>query len=98
MAGKSVRWLRSIPSTKPDIRRSRLPIQKKNHSIRATFHTAWALCVISLPRSNLVAFGAKLTLSRIYEYILIDVHLGPDGRSWLKERPRSRLALRAIVR
>jgi len=37
-----VRWLRSIPSTKPDIRRSRLPIQKKNHSIRATFHTAWA--------------------------------------------------------
>src|ERR1700738_560395 len=42
MAGKSVRWLRSIPSTKPDIRRSRLPIQKKNHSIRATFHTAWA--------------------------------------------------------
>jgi hypothetical protein len=43
MAGKSVRWLRSIPSTKPDIRRSRLPIQKKNHSIRATFHTAWAM-------------------------------------------------------
>src|SRR4029077_1063376 len=42
MAGKSVRWLRSIPPTKPDIRRSRPPIQKKNHSIRATFHTAWA--------------------------------------------------------
>jgi hypothetical protein len=42
MAGKSVLWLRSIPSTKADIRRSRLPIQKKNHSIRATFHTAWA--------------------------------------------------------
>jgi hypothetical protein len=38
-----VLWLRSIPSTKPDIRRSRPPIQKKNHSIRATFHTAWAL-------------------------------------------------------
>src|SRR6476661_7989814 len=32
-----------MPSTKPDIRRSRSPIQKKNHSIRATFHTAWAL-------------------------------------------------------
>jgi hypothetical protein len=43
MAGKSVLWLRSIPSTKADIRRSRLPIQKKNHSIRATFHTAWAI-------------------------------------------------------
>ena len=26
MAGKSVLWLRSIPSTKPDIRRSRPPI------------------------------------------------------------------------
>jgi hypothetical protein len=37
-----VLWLRSIPSTKPDIGRSRPPIQKKNHSIRATFHTAWA--------------------------------------------------------
>src|SRR5206468_12329500 len=34
-------WLRSIPSTKPDIRRSRSPIHKKNHSISATFHTAW---------------------------------------------------------
>src|SRR6476469_10071592 len=43
MAGKSVLWLRSIPSTKPDIRRSRPPIQKKNHSIRATFHTAWVI-------------------------------------------------------
>src|SRR4029077_16076075 len=43
MAGKNVLLLRSIPSTKPDIRRSRPPIQKKNHSIRATFHTAWAL-------------------------------------------------------
>jgi hypothetical protein len=29
MAGKNVLWLRSIPSTKPDIRRSRPPIQKK---------------------------------------------------------------------
>src|SRR5271169_1121249 len=43
MAGKNVLWLRSIPSTKPDIRRSRPPIQKKNHSIHATFHTAWAM-------------------------------------------------------
>jgi putative acetyltransferase len=43
MAGKNVLWPRSIPSTKADIRRSRLPIQKKNHSIRATFHTAWAI-------------------------------------------------------
>ena len=32
-----------VNRTKPDIRRSRLPIQKKNHSIRATFHTAWAM-------------------------------------------------------
>jgi hypothetical protein len=31
MAGKNVLWFRSIPSTKADIRRSRLPIQKKNH-------------------------------------------------------------------
>jgi hypothetical protein len=29
MAGKNVLWPRSIPSTKADIRRSRLPIQKK---------------------------------------------------------------------
>ena len=29
---------------------------------------------------SLAAFGAKLTLSRIYEYILIEVHLGPDGQ------------------
>ena len=40
---ESVLWFRSIPSTKPDIRRSRPPIKKKNDSIRATFHTAWAL-------------------------------------------------------
>ena len=40
--GRNVLWLRSIPSTKPDIRRSRPPIHKENHSIRATFHTAWA--------------------------------------------------------
>src|ERR1700688_4052000 len=39
MAGKNVPWLRSIPSTKPDIRRSRPSIQKKNHSIRATFRS-----------------------------------------------------------
>src|SRR5580692_6180741 len=43
MGGKNVLWLRSIPSTKPDIRRSQPPIQKKNHSSRATFHTGWAL-------------------------------------------------------
>ena len=35
-------FLRSIPSTKPDIRRSQLPDSKKNHSSRATFTTAWA--------------------------------------------------------
>jgi hypothetical protein len=29
MTGKGVLWLRSTPSTKPDIRRSRLPIQKR---------------------------------------------------------------------
>jgi len=29
VAGKNVLWLRSIPSTKPDIRRSRPPIQKR---------------------------------------------------------------------
>ena len=31
-------------------------------------------------RSLAAFFGAKLTLSRIYEYILIEVHLGPDGQ------------------
>ena len=31
--GKSVLWLRSIPSTKPDIRRSRPPIYDRNSDI-----------------------------------------------------------------
>ena len=40
-AGNKLLWLRSIPSTKPDIQRSRSPIHAQNHSIGWTFHTAW---------------------------------------------------------
>ena len=41
-ADQQLLWLRSIPSTKPDIQRSRSPIHSQNHSIGWTFHTAWA--------------------------------------------------------
>ena len=59
-------WLRSIPSTKPDMHRLRLPIHLPNHSIGATFHTASAhrdepnlLCRINFT----AAFGVRQTRS-----------------------------------
>ena len=39
--------------------------------------------VISLPRSNSVAFGAKLTLSRIYEYTSLVKAESHAPRFWL---------------
>jgi hypothetical protein len=32
-------------------------------------------------------FRSETDIEPIYQYILIDVHLGADARSWLKERP-----------
>jgi hypothetical protein len=74
MAGKSVLWLRSIPSTKPDIRRSRPPIQKKNHNIPATFHTAWALRYKSLPTRNYRSFDERFCQALLEGESAVDAH------------------------
>src|SRR6478736_2208521 len=71
MAGKSVRWLRSIPSTKPDIRRSRSPIQKKNHSIRATFHTAWAVAGVAVAAAGI---GSRQAAADTLEWALVQAY------------------------
>ena len=54
-------WLRSIPSTKPDMHRLRLPIHLQNHSIGATFHTAWATCrhPAPLPSTHAKGIGVR---------------------------------------
>src|ERR1700691_5485953 len=54
MGGKNVLWLRSIPSTKPDIRHSCRRFKQKNHSSRATFHTAWVTSNRAISHENLL--------------------------------------------
>jgi hypothetical protein len=73
MAGKSVLWLRSIPSTKPDIRRSRPPIQKRIiTSLRLFTPIASFRCAAEFDRDRGIADFGKPSVRQIYGFRYTD--------------------------